>query len=316
MNEKNIVICDVDFRYADSLAKNICGRKELAVKVYICKDLQEVTKLSRKKPIHIFITGEQYMKENGEEIKSEQTFVLGKDRAEDLGEATVVYRYQNADEIIRIILEHYVAKTKENITRSICKNRTRLMAVYSPIHRIGKTTFALELGKAYAKKGRVLYLNMEEYGGLAEDEDKSLNLGDLLYYIKQGNQNLGIRLGASVKKMEDMDYLLPIPMVPDLKQTTWEEWRALLQQIAESGSYEVIILEPGESVQGLFLLLEMCDKVYMPILEDEVSQRKVKQYLQNVEKLKLEQLKTNTYQFVMPEDIQKYAKWRVKEEGQ
>ena len=313
MNEKNIVICDGDFRYADSLARNICGRKELAVNVHICKNLQEVRKLSKKKTIHIFITGEQYTQEKNQEVKSEQTFVLGKDSAEDLGEATAVYKYQNADEIIRIILERYVAKTKENVTRSVCKDRTKFIAVYSPIHRIGKTHFALELGKAYAKKGRTLYLNMEEYGGFTE-EDGSLNLGDLLYYIKQGNKNLGIRLGSSVKKMEELDYVLPIPMVPDLKEVTCEEWRELLQQIAESGSYEVIILEPGEGVQGLFPFLELCDRVYMPILEDEVSKRKVQQYLRNIEKLGLEQLKTNTYQFVMPEDIQKYAKWRVKEE--
>ena len=40
-----------------------------------------------------------------------------------------------------------------------------LIGVYSPIHRIGKTKFALRLGRQIAEKVPVLYLNLESYSG-------------------------------------------------------------------------------------------------------------------------------------------------------
>ena len=75
-----------------------------------------------------------------------------------------------------------------------------------------------------------------------------------------------------------------------------------------------MILDVGESIQGLFQLLEMCDRVYMPILNDDVSACKIQQYQKNLEQLKLEKLKQNTYQFVMPLNLEEFAKIRMKEE--
>ena len=106
----------------------------------------------------------------------------------------------------------------------------------------------------------------------------------------------------------------PIPIVLDLKDVTWEEWEALITEIVENSLYEIVILDVGESIQGLFPLLEMCDRVYMPVLDDEVSTQKMKQYQNNVEQLKLEKLKRITYQFVMPQNQEEFAKIQMKEE--
>lgn len=51
------------------------------------------------------------------------------------------------------------------VAKTLRKTRGSLIGVYSPIHRIGKTKYALELGKELAEKGPVLYLNLEEYAG-------------------------------------------------------------------------------------------------------------------------------------------------------
>lgn len=315
MNEKNLVICDREIRYANSLGENISKREDLAVKVYICSSLEKVLQLLLEKRIHIFVVDEKYTYEERSKIDANQIFVLSKGKVEDLGEEeAAICKYQCADEIIRKIFEVYVEKTQENIMRHIRKDRTKLMAVYSPIHRIGKTRFAIALGKEFAQKERVLYLNMEEYAGFVELSEEEFNLGDLLYYVKQGNNNLGIRLRSAVLQMEELDYILPIPISQDLKEITLKEWEIFLEQILENSTYELVILDVGESVQGLFQILEMCDRVYMPILEDEISKRKLQHYQKNLEQLKLAKLPHNTYQFVMPENVEEYAKIRIKEE--
>lgn len=313
MNERNLVICDREIRYADSLGENISSRDDLAVRVYVCSNLEKVSELSEEKPIHLFVVDEGYTYKERNQIEANQVFVLCRGRVADLGEEECqVGKYQCADEIIREIFEVYIDKTKENVMRSMRKDRARLLAVYSPIHRLGKTTFAIALGKECAKKKRVLYLNLEEYAGLTGEE--GLNLGDLFYYMKQGNGNLGIRLQAAVRKMEELNYLMPIPVSQDLKEVSENEWKMLLNEIAENSTYELVILDVGESLQGFFDILGQCDRIYMPVLDDEVSRNKLKQYDENLKQLNLEKIERITCRFVMPEQVEEYAKVRAKEE--
>ncbi len=315
MSDKNVVICDREIRYANGLGENIAEREDLAVKVYVCSSFERVLELEQAKKIHIFIVDEEITYAQRTQIGANQVFVLARGKVADLGEEEwAIGKYQCADEIIRQVFEFYVDRTKENVMRCMNKERARMVAVYSPIHRVGKTTFALALGKECAKRKKVLYLNLEEYAGMEVSQDTNMNLGDLLYYLRQGNGNLGIRLQAAVKEDEGLDVVPPIPVVLDLKEVTWEEWEALITQLLENSLYEMVVLDVGESVQGLFPLLELCDRVYMPVLEDENSRRKLKQYQDNVEQLKLEKLKRITYQFVMPQNPEGFARILMKEE--
>lgn len=315
MSDKNVVICDREIRYANGLGENIAEREDLAVKVYVCSSFEHVLELEQAKKIHIFIVDEEIAYAQRTQIGANQVFVLARGKVADLGEEEwAIGKYQCADEIIRQVFEFYVDRTKENVMRCMNKERARLVAVYSPIHRVGKTTFALALGRECAKSKKVLYMNLEEYAGVDASQNASMNLGDLLYYLRQGNGNLGIRLQAAVKEDEGLDVVPPIPIVLDMKEVTIEEWEALITELLENSLYEMVILDVGESVQGLFPLLELCDRVYMPVLEDEISRRKLKQYQDNVEQLKLEKLKRITYQFVMPQNPEEFAKMLMKEE--
>ena len=153
MREKNLVICDREIRYANCLGENIVERKDLAVKVYVCSNLERVLELEKDKRIHIFIVDEEFTYIQRTQINANQIFVLARGKVADLGEEEwAIGKYQCADEIIRQVFEFYIDRTKENVMCNKMKERARLLAVYSPIHRIGKTSFALALGKECAKK--------------------------------------------------------------------------------------------------------------------------------------------------------------------
>ena len=82
----------------------------------------------------------------------------------------------------------------------------------------------------------------------------------------------------------------------------------------QDSNYELVILDMGECVQGLFQILELCDRVYMQILEDDISKRKIQRFDKNMEQMKLERLPHTIHRFVMPELVEEYAKVRMKEE--
>lgn len=316
MNEKNLVICDREIRYANSLATNITNDSNWAVRVCVCSSIEHVFGFMKDHQVHILIVDESYSYSQRGKVMADQTFVLCKDRVADLGaEERELLKYRCADDIIREIFEICAECMNDNLLLLGSRRGTKLIGVYSPIHRVGKTSFAMALGKEYAKQKETLYLNLEDYTAFEECEQGGMNLGDLLYYAKQGSSNLASKLRAGVKKIEGLSYLPPMPILLDLKEISAEEWRFLLEEIVKNSAYERIILDMGDGIQGVFQILEMCNRIYMPILMDATSERKLQSYDRNIAHLKMEHLSRITHRFIAPDNIEAYARVRVKEDG-
>lgn len=165
MHQKNFVICDQEADYARNLMQMIGGRKELGFQMHMFQKLEPLKKFAEQKPIQILLIGEEYSQEERLEIPAAERFVLVKAEGRYLAdEEKELYKYQSVDQILTKVLE--LSEDKERaVAKTLRKTRGSLIGVYSPIHRIGKTKYALELGKELAEKGPVLYLNLEEYAG-------------------------------------------------------------------------------------------------------------------------------------------------------
>ncbi len=309
MSEKNLMICDREILFAEKLGENISARSEYALKVYTCTNVGNVLKFQARKKIHILIIDEKFVFDERRKIDTEQVFVLTREHCRDLQkDEKEIYKYQSADKILAEIFSAYYEKTNENILKSRRKEKHRLIAVYSPIHRIGKTTFALTLGKELAAKEKTLYLNFEEYADIGErfEQADGRNFGDLMYFMRQESGNLALRLSTMIQKMEDLDYVSPIPGCVDLKEISAEDWQIFLQKLLKESMYETILLDLSESVQGLLEILRMCDRIYMPVLEDTVSSNKIGRYEENIKQLQFSDILEKTYRFTAAADMGKY----------
>lgn len=318
MDEKNLLICDKEFRYANALGENIMQRSELFFRVFICTSLESALQFRKGQEIHVLIIDEGFTEEEREKIEAQHSFVLTKEKCNVLrNEEKEIKKFQSSERILAEILETFVEKSNTTILKEIATSKQKVVAVYSPIHRIGKTTFAIGLGKEFAKKEKTLYLNLEEYadvgGRFAFSEGR--NLGDLLYYMRQEEGNMALRLSAMVMKMDELDYIPPILMSFDLREITVEEWKQVIGGILRETNYETIILDLGESVQGVVELLQLCDRIYMPILEDVVSRRKIERYEEGLKRMHMSSIESKTYKFAAVTDMSAYARKIVKEEG-
>ncbi len=322
MSEKNLIVCDKEILFAVELGENISSRSEYALKVYTYTSVENVLKFQKRKKIHILIVDERFVFDERKQIGAEQVFVLTKDCCRDLqkGEKQI-YKFQSADKILAEVFKSYYENTNDSLLKSVRKEKGRLIAVYSPIHRIGKTTFALALGKELARKEKTLYLNFEEYADIGGrfQQAEGRNFGDLLYFLRQEEGNLPFRLSNMIEKKEELDYVSPIPSCIDLKEISEKDWKLLFESLLKESIYETIILDLSESVQGLFAILQMCDQIYMPVLEDAISVNKICRYEENIEKFQLKGIMEKTYRFVVTEDmgqygIEDYARKLAKEE--
>ena len=81
-----------------------------------------------------------------------------------------------------------------------------------------------------------------------------------------------------VQTMNNLDFLPPVFTPGDIQSTTLEEWMCLLQGIVDYSNYETIILDFGDGVSELYRLLGQCNRIYMPVRNDPISQAKLKQF--------------------------------------
>lgn len=324
MYVQNLVICDQEQQYAKNLLQMFSRQKEAMVQLYLFHTLEELIHFSRQKKIHILLIGEEYPVQKREQIPAEDRFVLVKGGRDDLTEdETGIYRYQCADEIWRQIVLHAAEEgtckrrmeagdtaievseeRTEHPAHPVTQTKGELIGVYSPIHRIGKTRFALELGKKLAEKEPVIYLNLEEYSGSNYyfPEQTGQNLGDLLYYVRQEKGNLGLRISMMAGQDGNLDYILPMPYAQDLQAVKTEEWLRLFGQILDQCIYEKVILDLGDSIDGLFEILRNCSVIYTPYIEEEAACAKLSQYVDNLRRTGLEEVLEKTIQKKMRQE--------------
>ncbi len=167
------------------------------------------------------------------------------------------------------------------------ENNVQLLAVYSPIGRCGKTSFAITLGEQLACSQHVLYLNMEDCSGF-----RSLNAGqgegdlsDLLYFSRIPGGSLLYKMNAMIRTWDRLDYIPPVFSCMDLRELNGMEWCSFLRRLAAEGEYDCIILDIGTQIQDVFQLLQLCEEIFIPVLDDPASKGKLRQFTENLETL-------------------------------
>ena len=290
MGSKRLVICDPEDGYASALASYFMRRKDLAFQVYVCKSLQKVQKLQEEEHIDYLIVPADCGRKEREQIAADKKFILTVSGQEQVGKDEIpIQKYQSGEAILTEIINSCGSydDTGELFFRTVKKTRGTLIGVFSPVHRIGKTSYAIELGQRLASKSDVLYVNMEIYGGRGGvfGENPSYTLADILYYSRQESKNLPLVLSAMTGRLKNMDCINPMPVSEDVKEVTPQEWTGLIRQIMENSIYETVILDVDEGLQGVYDILRLCTEVHMPAAEDEMSCSKVRQFEEELQLL-------------------------------
>ncbi len=301
MYVKNVVICDCEKQYAKNLLQIFSGKKLNGIRLYLFDTPEEAAVFAAKETIHILLIASEYFQSTESLIPAEVCFILTREFAEkEEADRNVIYRYQSAEAIWNHMMED-VKNGNDIKYLPLEAVEGELIGIYSPIHRIGKTQFALELGKRLAEKEPVLYLNLEEYSGgkWYFPDMQEQTMGDLLYYCSQGRKDLGLRISSIVGQCGKLDYVSPISCVQDLRAVSENEWFTLLECILEQCVYGKVILDLGDSIAGLYSILLRCDTIYTPVIEEAAALAKLSQYTENLRKMGKEEILEKTVQVKM-----------------
>ena len=177
-------------------------------------------------------------------------------------------------------MEVYGQKAEEGDGRgsgAILKPPTRITGIFSPVARCMKTSFALAIGQCLARTKAVLYLNFEAPSGLNVllGDSWERDISDVIYYIRRGERNIAPRLLPLVREIGTLGFVPPSPSPAEIYSVTADEWHQLFLSLRRDSAYESLVLDRGELPLVCPEILEECDIIYMPVLDDPFARAKI-----------------------------------------
>lgn len=282
MKRNIFAICDLEEEYAKNFMEYLNQKKNIPFEIRAFTTRQGFVEFAKSNRVELLLISERTMCPEIRGLEIGRIVILSEGtHSPEQERYPSVYKYQSSSDVVREVMACYGNSSRTTAEAwPVLKKKTRVLGVYSPLRRCLKTSFALTLGQILARKQAVLYLNLEEYSGfeqLMQTEFRS-TLSDLLYYLKQENQNLIHQMNGMVMTAGNLDYIPPARTPWDVKGVERKEWDLLLDHIEAETAYEIILLDLGSETEETFGLLERCERIYMPVLSDRVSLCKIAQF--------------------------------------
>lgn len=276
---KIFAVCDTDRLYVKNLIQYINSRQNIPLKLQAFTSTELLKEYAAQNNIELLLISTEAMDEEIAGFSIGKIVLLTEDGAVGVKGFPTVNRYQASGNLVQEVMQYYGTGNLAVAYAAAKLATTKIIGIYSPIKRCGKTTFALALGEEYAKNKHVLYINLEDFSGFRAlfNREYRMDISDLLYFYREEKQGMLNRVEEIAERLHFLYYLPPAMCPADMKSVQPEEWREWFLLLMQS-KYEVIIVEPGECIYGLEEILALCNKIYMPILEDKISLAKLKEY--------------------------------------
>lgn len=322
MDAKILAICDT-LNYARRLMEAL-SEKNFGFQIHVFSNVLELEHFLAQTQIEILLISGRYMSEKIASFNIGKILLLSDGEFfEEFSDYETIYKYQSSEHILKEVLCHYAEYAKPVAGMYNGKDDFEVYGVYSPIGRCGKSALAEALAGKYGKTKKTLLLDLQSFSALKEQlgEEELWDLADIIYFLRQGKKTFLYKLGSIVQSKGVFDYVLPMKSPADLRSVTVAEWTELLEKLAVESDYHVVIIDFGYDVCGLFQLLEQCTKVYMPVVMDYESKRKIDNFewilcdenfekvIHNIQKIELpENFDTSKEKAFVKEWVERFVK--------
>lgn len=188
-------------------------------------------------------------------------------------------------------IEEPIVEEPVSVEQAIKDRKTKVVAIYSPLGGVGKTTIAVSSSIYCGKKGlNVFYLNFESFQStpLFFNCKNEKSYSKILEYVKDKRDDLHRMIEAS--KQVDTDhnvyYLSPPESILDILEAEPKDFRRLINEFKSMGMYDIVIVDMSSELSDRNIaLLEACDQVVLVLAQDAISNIKAESFSQQLEAL-------------------------------
>lgn len=314
MKQKIFALCDLEEGYAFRMAEYLVEKVPFPYLLHLFTKTEELEKFLERQEISVLLIGEGAMRKLTQKPEISNLFVLqeteeGTEKgAPDYTEENAVSDYpciskfQSPEAIISQVLEQLSEQEGKD---ALCRKQHtdwKMIGMYSPVKRCLQTTFALTMGQLLAKRHSVLYLNFETYSGFGRllQRGYPADMLDMVYYFRCAREKLSVRLPSIVQNINGLDFIPPGQTELDMQGISGENWLELLELLGTISSYEYLILDLTDGMNGLFELLLHCYKIYTITRDDGFAMAKIDQYEKILQRNDLQEIAEKTVKCRFP----------------
>lgn len=301
MRKKMLAVCDTEAEYTRRFCDYVSKKGGYPFEVAAFTSKEKLCRFCEEENVDILLVSESVYDLSLKEIVKGDVILLSDEENREEG-AEHIYKYQPCETVLREVMCYYAKRRPEALLEAARYGRMRMIGLYTPVHRCMQTTFAVTLGEILAKEHKVLYLNFESFSGLEKRLDREFmtDMSDLIYYVSNAREALFYKLKGMVETIQNLDYIPPVFSYMDLGRILPEQWFAMLKELEKLTDYEYLILDLSDSMQGLFDILRMCEKVFTLVREDDAALSKLYQYEKLLERADYADVLEKTSRYKLP----------------
>lgn len=231
------------------------GRFDLLVS----PDLEVLSQISTedKEVSLLFLSGENQINENQEIINQ-------------------IYRFQSANEIAKGIQQLVNKKRKQGLMDK------KMIGIYSPIGRCGKTSLAYDMVRN-KKYGNYIYFGMEDFCSFEIFSDT----GEMLYYIKERKEEKFLKVIHSCDGKVILGQGAFENRLLDKEDLVW------IKKVLKESIYDGIIFDIGTgSIKDMYFFCEL-DYLFVPLLYGSHYDLKMENFKKTLKLYDLEDIEEN-----------------------
>ena len=266
MKEKVGCVLDSDEAYAVRLSEYINSSRTFMYRIMAFTSKEALIESASRYEIELLVDGTGLDEEDVKAIGAKEYVVLSSGK--EAG-GNFVNRLQPVDKIIGDIVS--VLGVGSIGTGS---DDTKLMVVYSPSGSCGKTSLALALAECAGQKGKSLYVNLEQFGGLSGILKGSRGLSEALYQFNVNRDNYG-KIMCCIDHVMDFDYFAPAVCAEDIAECTDDLLMEFLTYLIRNGNFDTIVVDADRIIKLPWKLFENADTIIMPCTGRKPEQSKI-----------------------------------------
>ncbi len=157
-----------------------------------------------------------------------------------------ICKFQKADLIYKQILSVYSEKASSITGFNVTGDKGQIIAFGSASGGVGSSTMAAACAMHYAKKNKVLYLNIEKFGSsdLFFDGQGQFDMSDIIFALKSKKTNLPMKLESCVKQDSSGVYFYSKAKIAlDMLEMNTDDILRLISELKLMGEYDYIVLD-------------------------------------------------------------------------
>ncbi len=297
-----LVICDKDKQYAYKIAGYINNKPGFPFEVRVPDSLDEIVNKKTSMNIDLFLVDEDVAEEFRAYVPGTDTIYLSGNSLKREGFKDMIYKYQSVDGMIKEILLY--ASSRDDLKNLISrKSQMKIIGLFSPIGRSGQTGLGLAVGQLLSRDHRTLFISMDCYGSISEENVNipwSGDLSDLLYSVNNDSKDIATLIGGASGSLGSLDIMPPMDRHNDLISITFDEWKSFLRHIEDHTDYDFVILDLSKAIQGLTEMIALCSKLIVTVTDEENNRKRLNSFMKEIETI--ENIKMNTDYISIPED--------------